>query len=134
MLKSIKKVETIAHGNSMYPFLKNGTKIILNPVFDNLNLGDVIVFEIKNRVLMHRIIRIEDEIITTKGDFNFKPDENIKKNQVLGKLDTIFKNDVAVNFYDYKKPVKFWLQFNLYAWPLVLIMRIILKLRNKKYF
>lgn len=134
LLKNIKKVETIAHGNSMYPYLKNGTKIILNPIFGNLKLGDVIVFEINNRVLMHRIVKLEAESIFTKGDFNFRPDASIKKEQVLGKLEAIYVDSKWVDFYNYKKPLKFWLYFNLYAWPLVLILRIILKLRNKQYF
>ncbi|MDP2925867.1 MAG: S26 family signal peptidase [Nanoarchaeota archaeon] len=85
-------------------------------------IGDIIIFKpnegsIAPRPIIHRIIKIEDGVISTKGDHNseqlvesnnnFKTDEkNIKKDQIIGK---------AIMKIPYLGYVKIWATELLYS-------------------
>lgn len=78
-------------GYSMRPYLEDGRdKALLSSVPKTLRVGDVILAEIHpKRYALHRIVRIEGEIITMYGDGNFSP-EYIEKQDVMA---------IALGFY-----------------------------------
>lgn len=90
----VKKGHTVTlplKGYSMRPYLEDGRdKALLSSVPKTLHVGDVILAEIQpKRYALHRIIRIEGDIITMYGDGNFSP-EYIEKHDVLA---------IALGFY-----------------------------------
>jgi len=53
---------------------------------DNYQIGDIVTYTVDNYFVTHRIIKIEDDSITTKGDANNTEDKKINKNQIVGKM------------------------------------------------
>ena len=52
----------------------------------NYQVGDIITYKSKNYVVTHRVVKVDENILVTKGDANNISDEPIYKNQVIGKV------------------------------------------------
>ena len=60
-----------APGQSMHPFIHSGDKIFISPVTtETIRLGDILAFicPSDNRVLVHRVVKIQKEYYINKGD------------------------------------------------------------------
>ena len=97
----------VAHGESMRPQIEDGDILVLVPVAPGeVRVGDIVAYpksiedtfvrwaEHKPRVLftIHRVIRIDDEHIITKGDAATGEDKPIDKLHPLWKVIRIIKN------------------------------------------
>lgn len=73
-------------GNSMRPFLEdNRDKAIIDSV-DSINIGDVVLAEVaKNKYVVHRIVNINNDRITLRGDGNIHTEECARTN-IHGKV------------------------------------------------
>lgn len=73
--------------NSMEPTLKVGGILYYHKEsINSYKKNDILVFKIKNNIISHRIIKINDNSFITKGDANKKIDSsNIVYNQIIGK-------------------------------------------------
>ena len=62
--EAIKKghsVQTLARGYSMFPFLRKGDLLTVEPVsMDKIKRGDVVVFEMEEKWIAHRVIKIRN--------------------------------------------------------------------------
>jgi len=77
-------------GNSMYPNLKDGDFLVVKNN-QEVETGDIICFfDEENRRIVHRVIKIDDNKIITKGDFNKYNDKPISKDKIIGKV--VFKS------------------------------------------
>ncbi len=73
---------------------------------DDYKIGDVVVYQDGNILVMHRIIAIDNDSITTKGDANDLEDTPIKKETIKGKvIAQIPKAGAAILFL--KSPIGF---------------------------
>lgn len=113
---SIYKEHGVYPENSSKWILKNGfTKgdIIFSVGPRNLKVGDVIIFDASEKgykyPIIHRIIKIEENKIITKGDNNkglLEVEKNISKEQVKAK--SLFRIPylgwIKLIFFDWKKP------------------------------
>lgn len=71
---------------SMQPKIKVGDVVIIKNS-NNYNINDIITFKDEGSYITHRIIKIDNGKITTKGDFNNKKDDKIiKTKDVVGKV------------------------------------------------
>ena len=77
----IYKVET----GSMEDKIHVGDYILLLKK-SNYRVGDVVTYQNNGYFITHRIIKIEDDIITTKGDANNLEDDGININQIEGRV------------------------------------------------
>jgi signal peptidase len=77
----IYKVET----GSMEDKIHAGDYILLYRR-NNYHVGDVVTYHVDTYFVTHRIIKIEDNKITTKGDANNLVDEEISIDQIEGKV------------------------------------------------
>ena len=62
--------------------------------------GDIVTFKKDGYYITHRIIEINEDTVTTKGDANNINDEEIYKNNIVGKY--IFKNKILNYMMEYK--------------------------------
>ena len=53
---------------------------------DNYKIGDIVTYKKNNGYITHRIIKINKNEITTKGDANNIEDESIEKKNIVGKV------------------------------------------------
>ena len=66
--------------------------IIIVKITDDVKKDDIVTYEEEQTLITHRIINIEENSITTKGDANNAQDKPIEKGKVIGKVVYIFKN------------------------------------------
>lgn len=69
--------------------------IVIVKLTDEVNEDDIITYRAGNDFVTHRIVKIEDEKIITKGDANNSEDDPITKTDIVGKVIFIISN-VAV--------------------------------------
>ncbi len=83
---------------SMEPELSVNDVIIVHED-DSYKIGDIVVYQKGSELIVHRIIDIKDEMITTKGDANNTADEPMSKKNIKGTVVlTIPFLGVIVNF------------------------------------
>ena len=52
----------------------------------NYFVGDVVTYNVNGYFITHRIVKIDNDLVITKGDANNTPDEEINVNQIEGKV------------------------------------------------
>lgn len=84
-------------------------KVVTGSMADTINIGDIVIVKVKNdkeefnlqdiivfkqddSIITHRIVGIEGDNITTKGDANNTNDETVSKNQIIGKVTKVITN------------------------------------------
>ena len=75
---------------SMEPALKVNDVVLVKITKENLQERDIIAFKVDDVVITHRILFVDGDIITVKGDHNDVVDKPITKAQVIGKIIKIF--------------------------------------------
>lgn len=72
---------------SMWPVLKEGDLILIKGIKskEELNVGDIVVWSNPKGFTIHRIVKLNEKTLTTKGDANFKEDEPVKYEDIIGK-------------------------------------------------
>ena len=70
---------------SMEPVFSRGTLLIIRET-DEIKKDDIVVYQAENSLVVHRVIDIEKDQITTKGDANNAPDPAFDRSQVRGKV------------------------------------------------
>jgi signal peptidase len=60
----------VVRSESMKPSLNMGDVVIVGPVKGQLKPGDIISYEQKGALIIHRVIEVKDGNIQTKGDAN----------------------------------------------------------------
>lgn len=86
------------HGKSMLPLLEEGkdTATLISikefEMNNELNIGDVILFNQNDKLILHRIIKIENGIYITRGD-NCNISEYVSHNQIIAVMYGFTKNN-----------------------------------------
>ena len=75
---------------SMMPALQINDVILVKVTNENLKNGDIIAFNGGDAVITHRILFMDGNVITVKGDNNDVVDKPITKEQVIGKVVKVF--------------------------------------------
>lgn len=70
---------------SMEPEFSKGDLIVVKETND-YKLKDIVVFQDGGSLVVHRIINIDGETVTTKGDANNSPDEPIELSSIKGRV------------------------------------------------
>lgn len=70
---------------SMEPTFSAGDMIIVQKS-DDFEVDDIVVFQDKNSLIVHRIIETDEDTVTTKGDANNVSDEPVKRSDVKGRV------------------------------------------------
>ena len=95
---------------SMEPYLKAGNLVVIKSS-SNYMIDDVITFKDDNdKYVTHRIIKIDGEELSTKGDANNTEDNPITKDDIVGKVIYRFKTTNFL-FYLFKNPLSWILLF-----------------------
>lgn len=75
---------------SMEPALQVNDVVLVKITKENLYKDDIIAFQVGNAIITHRILFIDGEVITVKGDSNNVVDKPITRKQVIGKIVRVF--------------------------------------------
>lgn len=74
---------------SMWPALKEGDLILIkNAPKETVKIGDIIIWksnETMGGFVIHRVVKLNSDTFTTKGDANFTEDTPIRYENIIGK-------------------------------------------------
>ena len=113
LLAEGKTIQIKAHGYSMFPAIKSGTIIFIEPINIKGNpvIGEIIAIKKNNGLIVHRLsnITIKNGITTyiARGDSNMFEDKPIGHDSIAGRITgakTDKKNDLPVNIDINTKP------------------------------
>lgn len=106
-----KPVVTLTSGNSMEPLLYHqNTRVVLMKAHGDLRKGDLPVYKRPlGKLVIHRIIRTDEEAYYTRGDHQYSL-ERVPKEWVLGVVTEIYrkKRHFSVNHTGYRLYVRVW--------------------------
>ncbi len=87
-------------GYSMYPFIRDGTRIIVRKtIFQDLSVGDIIVYNDNNKLVCHRVVkRPKDDFLFARADTNRYTLEIVTKDAFRGKVVGLIKNSNIIIF------------------------------------
>ena len=90
-IKNGHAVQTLASGYSMFPFLRKGDLLTVEPVsMDKIKLGDIVVFESKEKWIAHRVINIRGNTegleFLLRGDTCIEFDPAVDKENYIGSV------------------------------------------------
>lgn len=89
------------HGRSMYPMLRTGTRLEVQPTaYDELRPGDLVVYFDGCGVICHRLIRKQDRLCYLKGDTNLFADPPVVWGQVIGRVTRVIDHDLRIRVLD----------------------------------
>ena len=91
----------MAKGGSMWPFIKNGDVITINPLSGGpLGVGDVAIFLCLDtgKAMVHRVVGKQGDSFLMKGDNSPSPDGLIPKKDILGRISKVERNGADVSF------------------------------------
>ena len=100
-------------GTSMWPLLKEGKSRVQVEVKEEKQVrkGDIVLYRRKDGTLvLHRIIRIEDDTFLVCGDHQWKQVEQVQENQILAVGQGFFQNGHYIDekTWWYRIYKKFW--------------------------
>ena len=109
-LKSPYPIAAIS-SNSMWPILEKGDLILVKGVKkDDIKIGDIIVYRVEDGFIIHRVIKLKDKTLITKGDANTNSDAPIQYEKVVGKTVNINEKPLVIpylgNITAFANPVK----------------------------
>lgn len=85
-------------GASMLPVIQAGDVLrIRRHLPDELELGKIILYHRSGRLIAHRILRISGEYLFTRGDSLPSLDPPVRRGEVIGLVENIFRNGQAVD-------------------------------------
>ena len=98
------EVSCMTWGYSMYPMLRPHKDIVtIKRVTDTLKKGDVVLYPGNDgKFILHRIMRIKDDVFIIRGDNNYFT-EIIKKEKIVGILKEFYRGGKYVSCADNKK-------------------------------
>jgi signal peptidase I len=98
VIKNGHAVQTIASGYSMFPFLRKGDTLTIEPVpMNNIKRGDVVVFESEEKWIAHRVIKIRNNTkgleFLLRGDTCFQFDPVVDHENYIGSVSVFTRNN-----------------------------------------
>jgi len=69
--------------NSMEPWIDAGDVVLVLPTKD-LHVGNVYVYRLGTMLVIHRLTKIKGDVLTFRGDNNFRDDLPVRKEQIVG--------------------------------------------------
>ena len=80
-------------GDSMRPLIRRGRDpVTIIPINRPLQKGDVVLFRLGERYIVHRVWQMKDGMVRTFGDNCWNPEPWFPENQVLGQVVTYSRN------------------------------------------
>jgi signal peptidase I len=101
LIENNHSVKIEASGYSMFPFMRNGDVQTISPVpMEDIQIGDVVVYERNNNWISHRVIDIQttnnETTLTLRGDTSQQIDPPVTKENYIGKTVSFERNGKTI--------------------------------------
>jgi signal peptidase I len=113
LLNEGKTIRIKAHGYSMYPCIKPGSIILIEPlkIKGPPVPGEIIAVKRESGLVVHRLVKIvrkdDAELFIARGDSNAREDEPVKMSSIIGRIikaETSGENQVLADIRINKNP------------------------------
>lgn len=109
-IKNGHSVQTIASGTSMFPFLRKGDILTIEPApIETIKRADIVVFESEGSWIAHRVFRIHSTDgaiqIRTRGDARISSDPAINKANYVGLVSSIERDSKKISLRSFRKKI-----------------------------
>jgi signal peptidase len=103
IIRQGQSVQIIASGYSMFPFLRKGDLLTVEPVsMDKIKRGDVVVFESEEKWIAHRVIKIRSNAegleFLLRGDTCIEFDPVVNVRNYIGHISSCERNKPSNSF------------------------------------
>lgn len=86
--------------SSMWPQLKKGDLVIIEGVKkEDIAKGDVVVWQNPRGFTIHRVVRLNEKTLVTKGDANFTEDAPVSYDDVIGRTYQVMGRNVRLPYF-----------------------------------
>jgi len=118
LLQEGQSVRISVRGQSMLPFFRSGSCITLRPVREeDFRVGRVVLAETpQGSFVVHRIYRLEGDLVTLLGDGNLAGTETMPRSKVYGTVDCSRLHLWLARCWQLIRPLR--------RWPLAVLRRI----------
>lgn len=85
--------------NSMWPVLEEGDLVFVKSIEpEDIKIGDVVIYTTEDGFIIHRVVKLRDKTLVTKGDANVNSDTPVEYDKVIGKTVNIGKNPFSIPY------------------------------------
>ena len=90
-------------GGSMYPTIKDGEAVTVEPISpNNVRCGDIVLYKSDHRVIAHRIVGVRKReggplSFILRGDASESCDEPVRADEILGKVISVERDGRNIN-------------------------------------
>lgn len=118
-LRAGRRVEVRVLGQSMLPFFRSGSRILLRPIQqEDIRVGAVVLAECPNgHFVVHRIYRLRGEEVILLGDGNIVGTETVRCEMLCGVVDCSSLHRFLARIWQWRPALR--------RWPLALLRRIL---------
>lgn len=81
----------IPTGNSMLPFIRDGRDRVVLKHLEQVSVGDILLFRINGRYVLHRLVARQGDRLTLMGDGNIRGQEHCSVSDVIGTVVEIIR-------------------------------------------
>jgi signal peptidase len=98
-LKTDYPMASITSG-SMWPELKKGDLVLIKGIDskEEIKIGDIVVYQNPKGFTIHRVIKLDEDTLITKGDANNVNDAPVGYEEIIGKALTFNEKTVRIPF------------------------------------
>ncbi|MEK7630863.1 MAG: signal peptidase I [Patescibacteria group bacterium] len=84
---------------SMWPVLHTGDLVFIEGVGKgDLRIGDIVVWKNPSGFTIHRVVRLGENTLVTKGDANFTEDDPVKYEDVVGRTHQVWGKNARIPY------------------------------------
>lgn len=93
LLAEGKQVTILVRGNSMRPLLRDGRdKVVLRKAnAEDIRKGAVMLFRYRGSHVMHRVRKIEGDVVIFEGDGNYKLQEVVTRKDIVAVVEAVVR-------------------------------------------
>ena len=104
-----RSVRVTVEGQSMLPFFRSGSTIVLRPITaEDLRPLNVVLADTHRGFVVHRIIAIDGERVTLLGDGNPKNGEQVSREKIYGVVDCSRLHIALARIWVWMRPMRRW--------------------------
>ena len=89
-------VEIEAEGGSMFPLIRNGDRVLIEPVAGEYEDGDIVLMANGGRWVLHRIVERTDDGVITRGDNQAACDPPVSMAHLVGRATHVLHGPVRL--------------------------------------
>lgn len=91
MLRSGKEVTLTPTGQSMQPFIRGGYDSVQLALAGKPKVGDILLVRLATgQYVLHRLIRLEDDRLTLRGDGNIAGEEHCLTSDIIARVTAVY--------------------------------------------